>query len=171
MKRATAARPSPAFVLASIALFVALGGVSVAAVNLAKNDVEASHIAKGAVGTSEVQNDSIKAADLAASATAAVQTGVVDAAGTSTQNDTATVTKISTGHYKIAFEAGTWSGAGRPLAFSVTPFGLSEVVRPVILSAGRAADGSASFEVILSSTQPAPTYVDNGFMFIAATSG
>ena len=172
MRKVTVSTPSPAFVLAVIALFVALGSASYAAVELGKNDVDSRHISKGAVGTSEVQNGSIKAADLAASAAPGVESGVVDAAGTGASNPAVTVTHKGTGDYVLNFEPGTWSGKGRPLSLAVTPFGINgQVVRPVVVSGQRTANGAATFEVVLSSTQPALTPVDNAFMFIAATSG
>lgn len=172
MRRMIRARTSPALVISAIALFVSLGGAGYAAVSISKNGVKAQHIAKGAVGTSEVANRSLKAADLKAAAVAGVQSGVVDAAGTSTSNPVVTVSKNGTGSYKLTFATGTWSNEGRPLALTVTPFGINGgVVNPVVTGGQRNADGSAVFDVTLSSTQPAVTPQDNGFMFVAATSG
>lgn len=52
-------RPSPALVVACIALFVALGGTGYAALQLPKNSVGRGQIQTGAVGRSEVANNAI----------------------------------------------------------------------------------------------------------------
>lgn len=172
MGRIARTRPSPAFVLAVIALSVALGGVSVAAVGLTTNEVKGRHIAAGAVSSSEVANGSLKSRDLSNGVLGGVQTGVVDAAGTSTSNPAVAVTRKGTGNYVLTFKPGTWTGQGRPLTMTVTPFGVNgAIVNPVVTGAQRGSDGSATFEVVLSSTQPALTPHDNPFMFTAATSG
>ena len=56
---------SYANVAATLALFVALGGTSYAAVTLAPASVKAKHLAAGAVTTAKVKNGSLKAADFA----------------------------------------------------------------------------------------------------------
>jgi hypothetical protein len=58
-------RPTHTTVVAYLALFVALGGSSYAAVSLSRNSVKAKHIAAGAVGASEVKNSSLLAGDFA----------------------------------------------------------------------------------------------------------
>ena len=50
-------------VVSMIALFVALGGTSVAAVQLARNSVKGRHIAPNAVSSSDVRNRSLTARD------------------------------------------------------------------------------------------------------------
>jgi hypothetical protein len=57
--------PSPAFVLAALALFVALGGTSIAAVTLKRNAVKNRHIAKNAVTAPKVKNASLLSEDFA----------------------------------------------------------------------------------------------------------
>jgi hypothetical protein len=52
-------------VVATLALFIALGGTSVAAIQLGKNSVRAKQIAPGAVGTSEVKDRALKRVDFA----------------------------------------------------------------------------------------------------------
>jgi hypothetical protein len=52
-------RPSPALVLAFVALFVALGGTGYAALQLPKNSVGSKQIRKGAVKTSEIANNAV----------------------------------------------------------------------------------------------------------------
>ena len=52
-------RPSPAFVVACIALLVALGGTSYAAFNLPKNSVGTTQIKNNAVTTSKIKNGAV----------------------------------------------------------------------------------------------------------------
>jgi hypothetical protein len=61
---------SYANVVATLALFLALGGVSYAAVKLPRDSVGATQIRAGAVGTSEVRDGSLTAADFARGALA-----------------------------------------------------------------------------------------------------
>ena len=57
--------------MATLALFVALGGSSYAAVQLSKGSVRSSHIARGAVTSAKVKEGSLKPADFAKGAVAA----------------------------------------------------------------------------------------------------
>ena len=59
-------RPSFASVVSIIALFVALGGTSYAAVKLPKNSVGSSQIKANGVGSSDVKNRSLRAVDFRA---------------------------------------------------------------------------------------------------------
>ena len=59
MKRLLTKRPSAAMIVALLALFVALGGSSYAAVKIGARD-----IARGAVGTRAIANNSIRSADI-----------------------------------------------------------------------------------------------------------
>ena len=52
-------RPSPAMAVALVALFVALGGSSYAAIALSKNSVKSKHIGNGQVKRADIQNDAI----------------------------------------------------------------------------------------------------------------
>src|SRR3954452_3076127 len=54
MSRLKSLRPSPALVVAFIALFVAMGGVGYTAVKLKKNAVKTKNIKNGAVTTSKL---------------------------------------------------------------------------------------------------------------------
>lgn len=56
-------RPSPAMVVALIALFVALGGSSYAVVKLGRNAVKAQNIAPNAVTSSKVKDHSLRTGD------------------------------------------------------------------------------------------------------------
>ena len=66
MKRSSFSMPSPAMVVSIVALLVALGGTSYAAVTLPKNSVGTAQLKKNAVISSKVKNGSLKAADFAA---------------------------------------------------------------------------------------------------------
>ena len=59
-------RPSHATVVAYLALFVALGGSSYAAVTLKRNSVRTKHIARGAVTSPKIRDSSLLARDFAA---------------------------------------------------------------------------------------------------------
>jgi hypothetical protein len=59
MTRLLSKRPSPAMIVALLALFVALGGSSYAAVKIGARDIK-----RGAVGTRAIANDSIRSADI-----------------------------------------------------------------------------------------------------------
>jgi len=57
-------RPSPAFAVSLLALFVALGGTSYAAVGLPRNSVGAKQLMKNAVTSSKIKNRAVTAAKL-----------------------------------------------------------------------------------------------------------
>ncbi len=59
-------RPSPAMVVACIALFVAAGGTSYAAVKLPKNSVGSAQIKSNSVTSAKVKNGSLRKGDFAA---------------------------------------------------------------------------------------------------------
>jgi hypothetical protein len=61
-------RPSPAIVVATAALVVALGGTGYAGTQFGKNSIGARQIEKGAVRSNEVANGTLKLADIKASA-------------------------------------------------------------------------------------------------------
>jgi hypothetical protein len=65
MKRIGYRRPSPATVLAFLALMVALGGTSYAAITLPANSVGTKQLKKNAVTSKKVKNRSLKAVDFA----------------------------------------------------------------------------------------------------------
>src|SRR5688572_33280881 len=58
-------RPSPAMMMAFIALLVALGGTSYAAIQLPANSVGTKQLKKNAVTAAKVKNRSLKANDFA----------------------------------------------------------------------------------------------------------
>ena len=58
-------KPSPAMLVALLALFVALGGTSYAVVTLSKNSVKSKHIAKGAVKRADIAKGAVNSAKVA----------------------------------------------------------------------------------------------------------
>ena len=59
-----------------IALFVALGGTSLAAVTLSKNSVGAKQIKKNAVGVSEIKKNAVRASEVNRNAVGASETAL-----------------------------------------------------------------------------------------------
>ncbi len=57
-------RPSPALVISVIALFVALGGTSYAAISLPKNSVGTKQLKNNAVSTKKIKNGAVTAAKI-----------------------------------------------------------------------------------------------------------
>ena len=75
-------RPSPAMAVALLALFVALGGSAVAAVELARNSVGSEQIRAGSVTTTKLRNGAVTGAKVAnGSLSGADITGPVASAG------------------------------------------------------------------------------------------
>jgi hypothetical protein len=74
-------RPSPATVIACIALIVALGGTGYAAVTLPANSVGTAQLKKNAVTSLKVKNGSLLSADFKAGQIPAGPTGAQGAAG------------------------------------------------------------------------------------------
>lgn len=65
MPSALRARLTYANVMATVAVFIALGGSSYAAVTLTKNSVKSKHIAKGAVKRSDIGKGAVNSAKVA----------------------------------------------------------------------------------------------------------
>jgi len=134
-------RPSPALVVSVIALVVALGGTSYAAIKLPANSVGTKQIKKDAVTTAKVKDGSLQKADfdagqLPAGATGATglkgDTGSPGAAGaTGLKGDTgATGLKGDTGATGLKGDKGDTGGSG--------PSGANAVIResaPVAVAA------------------------------------
>ena len=66
MRRLRSHRPSPALVVALLALFVAMGGVGYAALKLPRNSVGSKQIKANAVRSAKVKDASLRKADVAA---------------------------------------------------------------------------------------------------------
>jgi hypothetical protein len=74
-------RPSPALVISIIALFVAMGGTSYAALKLPKKSVGTKQLKSNAVTTSKVKNGSLRARDFRAGQLPAGARGATGATG------------------------------------------------------------------------------------------
>lgn len=132
-------------VTATLALFIALGGSSYAALTLPRNSVGANQIRTGAVSSSEIKNRGIRLGDLSVSARRALQGGagptgapgpagtpaaryfaVVNAAGAAQRgNATSGGRSSEIGRYDFGF-ASSVSGC----AFSATIGGADGTVQP-----------------------------------------
>lgn len=74
MRKLALRRPSPALVVACIALLIALGGTSIAAVTqVAKNSVGANQLKNNAVTNPKMANNAVKAPELASNAVVAAK--------------------------------------------------------------------------------------------------
>src|SRR5437588_13099901 len=69
-------RPSPALVISLIAVIVALGGTSYAALSVPKNSVGTKQLKKGAVTTSKIKNGAVTGKKIKLSTLHAVPTAV-----------------------------------------------------------------------------------------------
>jgi hypothetical protein len=94
--------------------------------------------------------------------------GLVGGAGEQFLGTGYSVSRIGPGHYRIVFPPGTW--ASFPIMV-VSPFGLPGAF-PVAEIGGATAlgDGSASFDVLVSSTAGPFTPLDSAFWFITTAS-
>jgi len=68
MRRRVRGRLTYANVMATLALFVGLGGGAYAAVELSRNDVKSRHIARGAVKAQELAKGSVRSSEVARNA-------------------------------------------------------------------------------------------------------
>ena len=89
--------PSPAMIVAFIALFVALGGTSYAAIKLPANSVGTTQIKKDAVIGSKVKNGSLTGADLANGSLAGGKLADGTVTGTQIQDGAVTPAKLADG--------------------------------------------------------------------------
>src|SRR3954466_8586478 len=109
-------------VTATLALFIALGGSSYAAVKLPRNSVGATQIRAGAVRSSEIKNGALRTADLSLSARRALR--------------------------GVAGPAGPQGQAGTPAAkFFAVANGAGAFVRGNATSGGHASDGPGRYVV------------------------
>src|SRR3954470_11156972 len=81
MKNLRLRRPSPALIIAVIALFVALGGTGYAALQLPRNSVGARELEKNAVTSNKVKDGALKLKDFAAGQIPAGPRGATGPAG------------------------------------------------------------------------------------------
>jgi hypothetical protein len=143
-----------------IALFVALGGTTYAAVTLPKNSVTARQIKKGAVRTGEVKDGSLLAGDFAAGQLLQGPKG--DKGDRGIQGQTGTVGPITTAF----FQATSDLADGTDASYNVfCPAGQRGI------AGGGRGDDTLSEETILTNTRPAissgntePPLAGQGFM-------
>ncbi len=91
MKHLIRLRPSPAMVVACLALGLALGGTSYAAIKLPKNSVGAKQLKKNAVTSPKIKSNAVTGADVKESSLAKVPAAVAaDTAALATTATTAT---------------------------------------------------------------------------------
>jgi hypothetical protein len=68
MKRIRIARPSPALVIASLALFISLGGVGYSQLNLPNKSIDSHHLARDLIKGRHLANDAVDSQHLARAA-------------------------------------------------------------------------------------------------------
>jgi hypothetical protein len=91
MKHLTRLRPSPAMVVACLALGIALGGTSYAAIKLPRNSIGTKQLKKNAVTSPKVRNNALTGADVLESSLAKVPAAkAADTAALATLATTAT---------------------------------------------------------------------------------
>lgn len=136
-------RLSYANVVATLALFIALGGGAYAATKLPKNSVGPTQLRRNAVTSSKVKDGSLHRKDFATKDLASLRgpTGATGAIGAQ----------------------GAKGDAGRS---ALTPLNSGETEHGVFGASGTAAGASAQFATWVSLPIPAPTPIDNAHMHI-----
>ena len=160
-------RPSPAMVVASVALLVALGGTSVAAVNqLAANSVGTSQLKSNAVTTPKIKNSAVNASKLASNAVATAKiagnavTNAKIANGTIQPADLSAAAKTSgpPGPPGAAGPTGPTGPAGAVTRLTAVVNASGSIARSQgTTSAGRLQEGA--YEVVFNQSVTACTYV------------
>jgi hypothetical protein len=147
-------KPSPAMVVACLALFVALTGTSVAVVNvLPKNSVGTAQLKKDAVVSSKIKDASLKAVDFAAGQLPKGATGPTGATG-------AAGPKGEVGPKGDSGANAALSGIVRTVVGSaIGPNTLSNVVAPcladeIAIAGGGWTTGAPSVEPVLRTSAP-----------------
>jgi hypothetical protein len=144
MRRILRHRPSPAMVIACVALTVALGGTSYAAVSLPRNSVGTKQLKRNAVTSIKIKNNSVTGADVLESSLGRVRsaTSAVNATNATTATTAASATNAT--NATNATKAATADNASR--LGGVDPSGF--------LKNGAAASGA------LSGNYPNPSLAD-----------
>jgi hypothetical protein len=104
-------RPSPALFIACIALAVALGGTSYAAIKLPANSVGTKQLKKNAVTSAKMKNNAITGADVLESSLAQVPSAASAASATNATNATHATNADHATTASSASTAGTANGA------------------------------------------------------------
>src|SRR5262245_51314257 len=90
-------------VVATLALFIALGGTGYAAIELPRNSVGTAAIRDGAIRSRDIGDRSVRARDLAPGARPRVHRAVVAGDGTLTGGDARTAERVAAGVYRVRF--------------------------------------------------------------------
>ncbi|HEY7266883.1 MAG TPA: hypothetical protein VH501_04250 [Solirubrobacterales bacterium] len=170
-------RPSAALIVASLALFIALGGVGYAALGIPKGSITARHLAKNSVGKSEIAknavrspelaNGAVKPADLAAGAVPIAYAAYLQphadtssiGVGWATDTQPApTLTYLGPGRYRVEFTSPNGVGCAVP---AVLPVSGAAGVTFRVVGLGCSAEAT-SFQIETSNGQ------DNQFMLQVA---
>jgi hypothetical protein len=136
-------RPSPAMVVACIALLVALGGTSVAAVSqLANNSVGTAQLKNNAVTTPKIKNNAVTAPKIASNAVAAAKIAGNAVTGAKIAANAVTGAKVADGSLAAAdLAAGTIPASNAFARFvngpTAIPDALAEIANLSIPQAGQ----------------------------------
>lgn len=151
MRRLAKHRPSPAMIVALIALFVSLGGAAFAAGILPKNSVGSKQLKKNSVTSVKVKDASLKAADFAAGQLPAGAKGATGATGPKGATGEVTPGTFLGGKVTAQFEAAAADLAnGANQSYAVfCPAG------QIATGGGGRGDDTLSEETILTNTRPA----------------
>ena len=156
MRKLALRRPSPALVVACIALLIALGGTSIAAVTqVPKNSVGANQLKNNAVTNPKMANNAVKAPELASNAVVAAKIASNAVTGPKIAANAVTGAKIADGSVAAAdLASGVLPAPSAAFARFVNgsvsvPDAISEIANLSIPAAGAYVISS---KVVLSST-------------------
>jgi hypothetical protein len=135
-------RPSPATVVAAVALFVALGGTSIAAVSaLPRSSVGTAQLRNNAVNSAKVKNGSLRLADFARNSIPAGPAGPTGPAGPAGPAGPGARWALVTPAGSIVTQSGGITAAAKPGPGQyILNFGSAVAGKLIIVSSGRAAD-------------------------------
>jgi hypothetical protein len=165
--------PSPALVVATVALFVALGGTSLAAVTaLGKNTVGTAQLKKGSVTAAKIKNGAVTAAKINASASLrpviyahVAPDGTVDATESSGIT-AANIQPVGVSGYCFSGLPFTPKSGSVALDYGATPSGKTEQVQ-IHITTGTAYDCTSSDQhVEVVTAADATTFHQEGFYVI-----
>jgi hypothetical protein len=103
MQRIKALRPTPALVLAFVALFAAMGGFGYAAVKMKPNSVKTKNIRNGAVTTDKIANGAVTTPKLAPDAVAPNATNAANAVNAMNAANADKLGGVAPGHCQLGW--------------------------------------------------------------------
>jgi hypothetical protein len=135
-------RPSPATVLSAAALFVALGGTSIAAVTaLPRNSVGTAQLKRNAVTSAKVKNGSLLRVDFAKDQIPAGPAGPTGPAGPPGPAGPGAKWALVSANGSIVVQSGGITAAAKPGPGQyILDFGTTVAGKLIIVSSGRAGD-------------------------------